>query len=45
LGLVRPGIWLALMTCFHTEDARFAAWHYRLGATHVMLYRAEAPRG
>ena len=43
-GLVRPGGWLALMTCFQTEDARFAGWHYRRDPTHVVFYRAETFR-
>jgi SAM-dependent methyltransferase len=43
-GLVHPGGWLAVMTCFQTEDARFAAWHYRLDPTHVVFYRAETLR-
>lgn len=38
-GLVRPGGWLALMTCFQTDDARFADWHYRKDPTHVVFYR------
>lgn len=38
-GLVRPGGWLGLMTCFQTEDARFATWHYRMDPTHVVFYR------
>ncbi|MFN3641732.1 MAG: class I SAM-dependent methyltransferase [Gemmobacter sp.] len=38
-ALVRPGGWLALMTCFQTDDARFAAWHYRKDPTHVAFYR------
>lgn len=38
-GLVRPGGWLALMTCFQTDDARFANWHYRRDPTHVVFYR------
>ncbi|MDP1670133.1 class I SAM-dependent methyltransferase [Phaeovulum sp.] len=38
-ALVRPGGWLALMTCFQTDDARFAAWHYRKDPTHVVFYR------
>lgn len=37
--LLRPGGVLALMTCFQTEDARFAAWHYRRDPTHVVFYR------
>ena len=39
MGLVRPGGWLALMTCFQTDDARFANWHYRRDPTHVVFYR------
>jgi hypothetical protein len=27
------------MTCFQTEDARFADWHYRRDPTHVVFYR------
>lgn len=42
--LVRPGGWLAIMTCFQTEDARFADWHYRKDPTHVVFYRAETFR-
>jgi len=38
-ALVRPGGWLALMTCFQTDDARFAGWHYRRDPTHVVFYR------
>ena len=38
-GLVRPGGWLAMMTCFQTDDARFAGWHYRKDPTHVVFYR------
>jgi SAM-dependent methyltransferase len=40
-GLLRPGGWLAVMTCFQTDDARFAGWHYRRDPTHVAFYRAE----
>ncbi len=39
-ALVRPGGWLAVMTCFQTEDARFAGWQYRADPTHVIFYRA-----
>lgn len=39
--LVRPGGWLAVMTCFQTDDDRFANWHYRKDPTHVVFYRAE----
>lgn len=38
-GLLRPGGCLALMTCFQTDDDRFAAWHYRRDPTHVVFYR------
>lgn len=37
--LLKPGGWLAVMTCFQTEDARFADWHYRRDPTHVVFYR------
>lgn len=37
---LRPGGWLAVMTCFQTDDAHFAAWHYRKDPTHVVFYRA-----
>lgn len=39
-ALIRPGGWLAVMTCFQTDDARFAAWRYRKDPTHVVFYRA-----
>jgi 2-polyprenyl-3-methyl-5-hydroxy-6-metoxy-1,4-benzoquinol methylase len=38
--LLVPGGWLGIMTCFQTDDARFAAWHYRHDPTHVVFYRA-----
>lgn len=38
-ALLRPGGWLGIMTCFQTDDARFAAWHYRRDPTHVVFYR------
>jgi SAM-dependent methyltransferase len=38
--MLRPGGWLAVMTCFQTDDARFAQWHYRRDPTHVVFYRA-----
>lgn len=38
-ALLRPGGWLAVMTCFQTDDARFATWHYRRDPTHVVFYR------
>ncbi len=37
--LLEPGGLLALMTCFQTDDARFADWHYRRDPTHVVFYR------
>jgi SAM-dependent methyltransferase len=37
--MLRPGGWLALMTCFQTEDSRFGTWHYRKDPTHVVFYR------
>ena len=27
------------MTCFQTDDKRFADWHYRKDPTHVVFYR------
>ncbi len=41
-GLLRPGGWLAVMTCFQTDDERFARWHYRRDPTHVVFYRARS---
>lgn len=38
--LLQPGGWLAVMTCFQDDDARFADWHYRRDPTHVVFYRA-----
>ena len=38
-GLLRPGGWLALMTCFQTDDSRFAQWHYQRDPTHIVFYR------
>ncbi len=43
-GLVRDGGWLAVMTCFQTDDARFSNWQYRLDPTHVVFYREETFR-
>lgn len=37
--LLRPGGWLGIMTCFQTDDSRFANWHYRRDPTHVVFYR------
>ncbi len=42
--LLRPGGWLAVMTCFQTDDSRFADWHYRRDPTHVVFYRASTFR-
>ena len=41
---LRPGGWLGIMTCFQTDDARFADWHYRRDLTHVVFYRPETFR-
>lgn len=38
-ALLRPGGMLGVMTCFQTDDARFANWHYRKDPTHVVFYR------
>ena len=38
-AMLRPGGWLGVMTCFQTDDARFADWHYRKDPTHVVFYR------
>lgn len=43
-GMLRPGGWLAIMTCFQTDDTRFAGWHYRKDPTHVVFYREETLR-
>ncbi|PAU80128.1 methyltransferase type 12 [Halovibrio salipaludis] len=37
--LLMPGGWLGVMTCFQTDDDRFAGWHYRRDPTHVVFYR------
>lgn len=39
--LLRPNAWLAIMTCFQTDDAKFRNWHYRKDPTHVVFYRRE----
>lgn len=44
MTLVRPGGWLAIMTCFQTDDTRFQDWHYRKDPTHVVFYREETLR-
>lgn len=38
-GLLKPGGWLGVMTCFQTCDDRFDKWHYRRDPTHVVFYR------
>ncbi len=43
-AMLRPGAWLAIMTCFQTDDARFADWHYRKDPTHVVFYRESTMR-
>ncbi|WP_227663398.1 class I SAM-dependent methyltransferase [Marinobacter halophilus] len=40
-ALVKPGGWLAIMTCFQADDDRFNHWHYRRDPTHVVFYREE----
>ncbi len=37
--MLRPGGWLALMTCFQTDDDRFPTWHYRRDPTHVVFFQ------
>lgn len=44
MSLVRPGGWLAIMTCFQTDDALFRSWRYRNDPTHVVFYREETMR-
>ncbi|MGM0569506.1 class I SAM-dependent methyltransferase [Marinobacter sp.] len=39
--MLRPGGWLGIMTCFQTDDSRFANWHYRRDPTHIVFYREE----
>ncbi len=43
-GMLNPGGWLAIMTCFQTDDGKFADWHYRRDPTHVVFYREETLR-
>lgn len=38
-ALLVPGGWLAVMTAFLTDDAKFAGWYYRRDPTHVVFYR------
>jgi SAM-dependent methyltransferase len=42
--LLRSGGVLGVMTCFQTDDDRFAQWHYRRDPTHVAFYREETLR-
>lgn len=37
--LLMPGGLLGVMTCFQTDDERFANWHYRRDPTHIVFYR------
>lgn len=39
-AMLDAGGWLAFMTCFQTDDARFSGWHYHRDPTHVVFYRA-----
>ena len=43
-AMLEPGGWLGIMTCFQTDDLRFANWHYRRDPTHVVFYREETFR-
>jgi len=42
--MLRPGGWLGIMTCFQTDDDRFADWYYRRDPTHVVFFREETLR-
>jgi SAM-dependent methyltransferase len=42
--MLKPGGWLAVMTCFLTDEKRFRSWHYRRDPTHVVFYRATTLR-
>ena len=44
MRMVKPGGWLAIMTCFQTDDEKFKNWHYRRDPTHVVFYREETLR-
>jgi len=39
-SLLAEGGLLAIMTCFQTNDSRFADWHYRKDPTHVVFYKS-----
>jgi hypothetical protein len=43
-SLLDAGGWLAIMTSFQTDDARFRDWHYRRDPTHVVFYREHTLR-
>lgn len=43
-ALLKPGGWLAIMTCFQADDRRFPDWHYRRDPTHVVFYRDQTFR-
>lgn len=38
-NMLKPGGWLAVMTCFQTDDSLFSDWHYIRDLTHVVFYR------
>ncbi|MDF1821151.1 MAG: class I SAM-dependent methyltransferase [Alcanivoracaceae bacterium] len=38
VSLLRPGGWLAVMTCWREAGADFGGWHYRRDPTHVSFY-------
>ena len=38
-SLLKNGAWLAIMTCFQTDDDAFERWYYRRDPTHVVFYR------
>ena len=42
--LLRPGGYIAVMTCFQTDDDKFENWHYRRDVTHVVFYREKTFR-
>ena len=42
--VLKPGGWLGLMTCFQTDDSRFARWQYRRDPTHVVFFREQTFR-
>jgi hypothetical protein len=42
--MLRPGGWMAVMTCFLSDDNLFTSWHYRRDPAHVVFYRAATLR-